>query len=336
MTKQVMKLHADGRDRAMRFAASLGLRYPIFQAPTGSVAGPQLAAAVAAAGGLGALALTWTPPAEARRMIDQLRSQTTGPIQANYVLAFEPRSLAAALEAGVRIITFSWGLPASEVALVRSFGARMGIQATSAAGARRALDLGADFLICQGLEAGGHVQATQSLWDSLPVVVEAAGDVPVVAAGGIGDGHGIARALACGASAVSLGTRFVATQESAAHDFYKHRLVEAHASDTVLSLCFDGDWPRAAHRVLRNSTLNDWEAAGSPPPGSRPGEGDCLATEPPDRRFLRYDDTPPRATMAGNLEAMCLYAGTSCQSVHDLPPARELLERLWRECMGIA
>ena len=91
-------------DHALRFAASLGLRCPIFQAPVGSVAKPELAAAVAEAGGLGALALTWTSPADARRLIDQVRKLTVGPIQANFVLAFAPLSLPTALEAGVRNI----------------------------------------------------------------------------------------------------------------------------------------------------------------------------------------------------------------------------------------
>lgn len=320
-------------DRAARFAAALGLRYPIFQAPIGSIARPELAAAVARAGGLGSLALTWTAPREARLQIERVRALTQGELQANFVLAFTPHALPVALESGVRTITFSWGLPTTEAGLVRSFGARLGIQVTSADEARRALDLGADFLICQGLEAGGHVQATRSLGELLPQIVAVASGTPIVAAGGMGDGQAIARALWCGASAALLGTRFVATQESAAHEYYKGRLLAAEARDTVLTQCFDGDWPGATHRVLRNSTLSHWERAGAPAAGSRPGEGDCLATESPGREFLRYDDTPPRTTMSGDIEAMCLYAGTSCEAIHDLPSVPELLERLWRECV---
>ena len=90
-------------NHATRFATSLGLRFPIFQAPIGSVAGPELAAAVSQAGGLGALAFTWTSPDDARRLIEQVRAQTEQPFQANFVLAFEPKSLVATLEAGVRI-----------------------------------------------------------------------------------------------------------------------------------------------------------------------------------------------------------------------------------------
>lgn len=317
---------------ALQFAASMGLRYPVFQAHVGSIAGPELAAAVSEAGGMGALALTWTSPAEARRLVECVRAKTGRPLQANFVLAFETRSLATALEAGARVITFSWGLPGNEIPLVQSFGARFGVQATTVDGARRALDLGADFLICQGVEAGGHVQATQSLWDVLPVIVEAAKPVPVIAAGGIGNGQKIASALVLGASGVMLGTRFVATRESLAHEFYKRRLVEARANDTALTVCFDGGWPQAAHRVLRNSTLESWEAAGCPSVGRRPDEGERIACDSAGQEFHRYDDTPPKATMTGNLEAMCLYAGTGCDSIHDVPSARELVERLWQEC----
>ena len=318
-------------DHAIAFADSLGLRFPIFQAPIGSIAGPELAAAVSQAGGLGALALTWTSPDEARRLIGMVRAQTDRPFQANFVLAFEPKSLATALESGVRVVTFSWGMPVREIELARSFGARCGIQATTVEGARRALDLGADFVICQGAEAGGHVQATQSLWASLPRIVEVARGTPVVAAGGIGDGRTMARAWSLGAAATMLGTRFVATQESLAHELYKRRLVEAGARDTALTVCFDGGWPYAAHRVLRNSTLESWEAAGCPPHGRRPGEGDRLASCD-GRDYFRYDDAPPRAAMSGNAEAMCMYSGTSCEDIRDLPAVAELVKRLWSEC----
>jgi nitronate monooxygenase len=143
--------------------------------------------------------------------VRQVRAVTGRVFQVNFVLAFPPRSLPAALEAGAPVVTFSWGDPAPHLGLVRAAGARVGVQVTTPAGASRALDSGVDFLICQGVEAGGHVQATRPLWDVLPRVVEAAGEVPVIAAGGIGDGVGTARALALGAAGAMLGTRFVAT-----------------------------------------------------------------------------------------------------------------------------
>ena len=313
----------------------LGLRFPIFQAPTGSIAGPELAAAVSAAGALGAMGLTWTPPEVAAAFVEKVRAATDRPFQVNFALAFPPAALPEVLDAGAPVVTFSWGDPAPYLAGVRAAGARIGIQVTNVSGAKRAVDLGADFLICQGLEAGGHVQSTTPLWDLLPRVVEAAGGVPVVAAGGIGDGAGIARALAAGASGAMLGTRFVATRESRAHESYKRRLIEATAADTALTVCFDGGWPHAAHRVLRNATLEAWEAAGCPPPGRRPGEGDIVARSLTGEPILRYEDTAPRAGMTGGgITDMCLYAGTNCTAITDAPAAAELVARLWSECRG--
>ena len=310
----------------------LGLRVPIFQAPTGSIAGPELATAVSQAGGLGAMALTWTDPAAATALVDQVRAATDLPFHVNFALAFPPSALSAALDAGAPVVTFSWGDPAAYVADVRSAGAKLGVQVTNVAGARNALDLGADFLICQGIEAGGHVQSTTPLWDLLPCIVSEAGVTPVIASGGIGDGKGIAAALALGAAGAMLGTRFVATVESRAHPDYKAALLRASTSDTALTVCFDGDWPYAAHRVLRNSTLEGWETAGCPPVGRRPGEGDEVGRTSDGATIRRYSDTAPRAGMTGCAEEMCLYAGTSCGRIDDVPPAAELVARLWDEC----
>jgi nitronate monooxygenase len=312
--------------------APFGLRCPIVQAPTGSVAGPELAAAVSQAGAMGAMALTWTAPEAAAAQVRQVRAATAHPFLVNFALAFPPASLAAALAAGAPVVSFSWGDPAPYLPQVRAAGAKVGVQVTNVEGARRAIQQGVDFLVCQGIEAGGHVQSTRPLADLLPCVVEAAGGVPVIAAGGLGDGADIARVLNLGAAAAMLGTRFVATQESRAHPDYKRALLDAKAADTALTVCFDGGWPYAAQRVLRNTTLETWEAAGCPPSGIRPGEGDVVGHTPAGEPILRYEDTAPRQGFTGRISEMCLYAGTSCDSISDLPPAAELVERLWSDC----
>lgn len=310
----------------------LALRWPIFQAPTGSIAGPELAAAVSEAGALGALGLTWTPPDTAAEAVAAVRARTARPFLVNFVLHFEPAALAAVLDAGAPVVSFSWGDAAPHVGQVHDAGALVGVQVTTPDGARRAADAGADFLICQGIEAGGHVQSTSPLWDLLPRVIESAGGLPVVAAGGIADGLGIARAVRLGATGAMLGTRFVATRESRAHDAYKRALVEAQGEeDTALTVCFDGGWPYAAHRVLRNSTFAAWEAAGSPPPGVRPGEGEMVARTADGEPILRYEDAAPRAGHTGDVLAMCLYAGTGVGDVTDIPSAAELVARLGAE-----
>ena len=108
--------------------------------------------------------------------------------------------------------------------------------------------------------------------------------------------------------------------------------MEAKTEDAVLTVCFDLGWPYAAHRVLGNSTLAMWEAAGCPPSGRRPGEGDRTATDRTGRSFFRYQFVSPRADMTGDPEAMCLSAGMSCGEIRDVPSTIELIERLWREC----
>ena len=256
----------------------------------------------------------------------------------NYLLAFDPVTLPVALDAGAPIIQFAWGIPATEtVAAIRKAGAKMGIQISSVAGARRALDAGPDYLICQGTEAGGHVQATKALYEVLPAVLEEAKTIPVVAAGGIATGAHIRRVLLAGASGVLIGTRFVATKEGGSHDEYKSAITRAKAADTVLTVCFQDGWTNAPHRVLRNQTLDIWEAAGCPPPGRRPGEGDILATNAVTGvTKRRYSTSTPGADDHGALTELVLYAGQGVDAIRDIPSAGELVARLWKECLDAA
>ena len=111
----------------------------------------------------------------------------------------------------------------------------------------------------------------------VPAVVDAVAPLPVVAAGGIADGRGVAAVLALGAAGALMGTRFLATPEADAAEDYKRRLLAARETDTVHTELYDLGWPRAPHRVIRNSTYEAWEAAGCPPPGQRPREGQPVA-----------------------------------------------------------
>lgn len=282
---------------------------------------------------MGSMGLTWTAPDVAANQVKHVREVVARPFQVNFALAFPPTALSAALDAGAPIVSFSWGDPSAYLGQVRASDAFVGVQVTSPAGARRALDLGADFLICQGLEAGGHVQSTTPLWDLLGSILQEASGTPVIASGGIAHGKAIAQALAAGASGAMLGTRFVACLESRAHPEYKRRLVESQGP-TSLTVCFDGGWPYSAHRVLRNTTLERWEAAGSPAVGSRPGEGDTVSTTAGGEPIYRYESAAPRRDYDGDIEAMCLYAGTGCSHIADVPPAEELVTRLWSECLS--
>lgn len=294
---------------------------------------PELAIAVSNIGAMGALADLRSAQA-ARNAVTKVRSATRGYFVVNFILQLQtdPTSLQAALDAGAPIVQFSWGVPTTEmISAIRAAKAKLGMQVTSAESARVALDLGADYLVCQGTEAGGHVQATRGLYEALPIVLEEAREKPVVAAGGIGNGAGIRKALLAGASAAALGTRFVATVESNAHPDYKHAILAAYAKDTALTICFQDGWP-AMHRALRNRTFVMWDAAGCPSPGKRPGEGDVVATGSDGTKLLRYKGRMPSRGLDGAVTDCPLYAGIGVEFVKDLPAAGVLVERLWREC----
>jgi len=319
--------------RSKALMEMFGLKYPIFEAPHGPATCPELAIAVSNAGALGALA-DLRGPEVARIAVTKVRSATKGYFVVNFILQLQTdlTSLQAALDAGAPIVQFSWGVPTKEMtSAIRAAKAKLGMQITSAESARVALDFGADYLVCQGTEAGGHVQATRGLYEALPIVLEEAKQKPVVAAGGIGNGEGIRKALLAGASAAALGTRFVATAESNAHPDYKRAILAAYAKDTALTICFQDGWP-AMHRALRNRTFVMWDAAGCPSPGKRPGEGDVVATSSDGTQLLRYRGRTPSRGLAGAITDCALYAGMGVEFIKDLPAAGQLVERLWREC----
>jgi nitronate monooxygenase len=334
---------ANGRDarsdiptsRAKALMAAFGLRYPIFQAPHGPAAGPQLAAAVSNAGAMGTMALTGVTRSRAGELVKMASNLTKRSFITNYLLAWPPESLASALNAGAPIVQFSWGLPSkTAVSVVRNARAKLGLQVGNSEGARAALDLGADYLVCQGTEAGGHVQSSTPLYELLPAILDEAGKTPVVVAGGIATGQMIRKALLAGASGAVLGPRFLATKESLAHPEYKDAIVRAHANDTALSVCFQNEWPNAMHRALRNRTFVLWEAAGCPGRGKRPGEGDILATKTDGGRVARYSFDMPMQGFEGTISELVMYAGRGVGDVKDVPAAGELVARLWAECVA--
>ncbi len=308
----------------------LGVERPILQAPIGGCAGAELIAAVSQAGGLGILPCTWSSPAVITEQVEAIRTRTDRPFGANLVLVFDvDAQLAALLAAQVPVITFSWGRAGRQrVARCHAAGARVALQVGTATAITSALEDGVDVLIAQGVEAGGHVQSTTPLVVLLPDALATAGTTPVVAAGGLATAADVRDVLEQGAAAAMLGTRFVASRESEAHATYKRALVAATKEDSRYTLCFDGEWPFAPHRVLQNATLDAWEAAGCPQPGARPGEGDIVARRAGGYVLTRYSDDPPRVGDRGSILASCLYAGTSVGGIDDIPGAGELVRRL--------
>lgn len=300
---------------------------PIWQAPTGSTGGPKLAAAISAAGGVGAMGLTWTDPETATEWVTEIRTSTSNPFYINFALAFEPLALDAVLDAGAPIITFSWGSPAPFVDRVRRSGANLGIQVFDRESILHALQFEPDFLVVQGIEAGGHVESGLPLREVLLEAKEHAYNIPLIAAGGISTREHIQEVLHLGANGVIMGTRFLATVESKAHTEYKALLV-AH-SETSLTNCFDDGWPNSPHRVLRNSTLETWQRASEPLPEHRPGEGEVVAKTAWGESIFRYEMAAPQDGMEGEIEAMCLYAGTGVREIRGIPTVADLLAELW-------
>jgi NAD(P)H-dependent flavin oxidoreductase YrpB (nitropropane dioxygenase family) len=307
----------------------LGITVPVIQAPVGSAVTPELVAAVSDAGGLGMLALTWVSAEQAVRQIRQVRARTERPFGVNLVLDFAVGPvLAACLDEGVPIVSTFWGDPAAVGKVIHAAGALHLHSVGSVSEAKDAAEAGVDVVVAQGWEAGGHIRGQVSTMALVPAVVDVAGALPVVAAGGIGDGRGLAAVLALGAQAGWIGTRFLAAAEAATHPVYLGALINAAAEDAVHTRCFDGGWPNASHRSLRNSTLNAWEAAGCPIAPGRPGEGDIIATDSRGKPHFRYDDMIPVTGMAGDLGAMALYAGQSVGLLRQQTPAGQIVAQI--------
>lgn len=315
-----------------RLCQKLGIEVPIIQAPMGGASCPALAAAVSNAGGLGMLALSWSDPEALRRQIRETRSRTDKPFGINLVLEWDQADrLASCLEEGVRIISLFWGDPTSLISRIHDAGALALQTVASAAEARRAVDAGVDIVVAQGWEAGGHVWGQVATTALLPAVVDAISPTPVVAAGGIADGRGIAAALSLGAAGVWMGTRFLAAKEANIHPDYRERIIQAAETDTQYGALFDLGWPNAPHRTLRNSTVASWQAAGSPSSGQRPNEGEVIGRSPIRGEFTRYRSATPTPDIEGNIEAFSMWAGQGVGLVKKVEPAADIMHTLIEE-----
>src|SRR5579863_932138 len=308
----------------------LGIELPIIQAAMGGAAGPKLAAAVSNAGGLGMLVPWRADLATVRQQIRETRALTSRPFGVNLNLEFpQEERLEASLDEGVRIISFFWRDPAALMPRAKAAGASVLHTVGSAADARRAADCGVDVIVAQGWEAGGHVRGTVATMPLIPAVIDAVPGVPVVAAGGIADGRGLAAALALGAAGAWIGTRFLASHEATIHPRYRERLLGANENDTVyLENFFDVRWPNAPHRTLRNETVEAWDAAGRPPSGKRAGEGEVIGTSESIGSILRYQSYTPGTDAEGDIDAMSLWAGQGVGLVSKLQSAGDIVREI--------
>ncbi len=307
----------------------LGIEVPVVLAPMGGAVTHELAAAVSDAGGMGMLPLTWATDEEIVDRIRQTSTLTSKPFGINLGLAWDQRHrLDCALTAGARVISLFWGDPSALIPQAHASGAIVLVTVGSANEAADAVESGADVVVAQGWEAGGHVWSTVSTLALVPRVVDAVAPVPVIAAGGIADGRGLAAVIALGAAGAWIGTRFLATSEAVIHPDYQQRLLAATETDTFFGTLFDVGWPDAPHRVLRNSTVDSWEMAGRPLAGNRPGETDTPAAMTDGAPINRYASSTPRAGMTGDTEPLSNWAGQGVGLVTRVQPAAEVIHEI--------
>jgi NAD(P)H-dependent flavin oxidoreductase YrpB (nitropropane dioxygenase family) len=311
-----------------------GLELPIVQAGMGGgIARHDLAAAVSDAGGLGTLGIM--EASALRRELDATRRLTDRPVAVNLLLPFARKAhFEVAADADV-LVTF-WGKPKrrTDGLWIHQVGSVEEAQAAQAAGA--------DAVIAQGVEAGGHVRGDEPALDLLERVRRAVGPTyPVLLAGGLADAADVKTALDAGAVAAVLGTRFLMTDESRAHPAYKHRLMESR--ETVLTELFGAGWAGAKHRVIWNEAAERWLANDHRGPAPvrllNRALSPALAAVPMSMQggiaklqrpgvpllgpFAATDDGP-----RGLLDSGPLYAGESVARIHDVRPAADVAREL--------
>jgi nitronate monooxygenase len=282
------------------------------------------------------LPLSWSSPEEVGDTVTEMKALTKAPFGINLIREWDQRErLTSALQAGAPVISLFWGDPEELVRQAHDGGALVFVTVASTEEAKRAAAAGADVIVAQGWEAGGHVRGTVTTLALVPRVVDSVSPVPVVAAGGIADGRGLAAVLALGASGAWVGTRFLAARESPIHDDYRQRLFDAVETDTYYGTLFDVGWPEAPPRALRNTTVDAWEAAGRPEPGARPGEGEDVAARADGSAIKRYSSSTPHSSMTGDLETLPNWAGQGVGLVTQAQSAAEIVRELVAEAERI-
>lgn len=300
------------------FTELLGVQHPVALAPMGGTAGGALVAAVSNGGGLGLLGAGGQDRDWLIREMSIIADGTSKPWGVGFLTwAVDIGLVQRALQAGPEAVMLSFGDPRPYAAAVRTAGAVLIIQVTGLDEARQAVDLGADVIVAQGTEAGGHgARRGRSALPFVPAVVDLAAPVPVLAAGGIADGRGLAAALALGAAGALIGTRFQATAESLADTATKLAIVEGSGEDTerssVLDIARGSAWPQEyTARTLGHPFLDRWR-----------GREHELAADSDARQA--YRDGVAR----GDLPPVPVWAGEATGLINDLPPASGLVAAL--------
>ena len=336
-----------------RLTESFGLQHPFVGAGMGFVALPELVAAVSEAGGLGVLGVAPEPPPVFAERLAQIRALTSRPFGVDFFLATSPTlgpttvdgHIEIAAAAGVDLVVFHFGIPfAAWVASLKSAGCQIWIQVPSVEQARAARDAGADGLVVQGKEAGGHNRSTTPLHHLLRDVRDDLGDgVLMLAAGGIATGADVVAALAHGADGVWVGTRLVASAEAYAHPEWKRRIVQAKSKESVITTLFGPELPCQPYRVLRNPAIDaaidrQDEICGLPPTGAPIGLTVLFpgtSFETPGVPMPTFSALPPTPDTTGDFDAMGLPAGEGVHPIRDVKPAAQIVADMMAEARSI-
>lgn len=309
----------------------LGCDYPIVSAGMGGVARSELVAAVVAAGGYGLLGMVRESPELIRREVAAVRERTDRNFGVNLIpfgtdTALLEEELAASFDAKVHSLCFFWDVRPDLIRRARAAGCKVLYQVGRLADAIAAGTAGADVIICQGVEAGGHVHGDVSSLVLLPQVVRAV-EVPVLASGGFTTGGGLVAAFALGAQGIHCGTAFLATHESFAHEFHKRRIVEATSEQTVHSDVFAINWPpRSPVRTLSNTVTEAYrDDLWGHAPDDFPRE---VIGHEEQRPIYKFSTDSPLRNMTGDFEAMAPFAGQVCGLIEDICSAGERLRRI--------
>lgn len=313
----------------MRLSEILKIEKPILSAPMAGAAGPDLVAAVCNAGGYGVIPLWGKSKEQVGSGIDALRQRTDRNFAVNLNLSFPyEEQLDMCIAKGVHGVSLFWGMDPSAIGRAKAGGLTVLMSVGTAEEARTAADAGADVIVAQGWEAGGHVWGQVSTMALIPAVVDAV-KIPVVAAGGIADGRGMAAAMMLGASGVWIGTRLLASAEATIHEVYRDRILQASEADTQWAHdLYDVGWPDAPHRALSNSTSRGWVDAGRSGPGNRPNEAEQIGQRPNGDPVVRYQSYTPLPETSGDVEAMSLWSGQGVSLVRDVMPAADIVEEI--------
>jgi NAD(P)H-dependent flavin oxidoreductase YrpB (nitropropane dioxygenase family) len=331
------QLQAGDSTPGSRLTAEYGVELPFVGAGMAFVSTAPLVAAVSNAGGLGVLGASPNPPPLLQSAIEQIKSLTSRPFGVDFINATSALGpfttddhISVCIAEGVRLVVFFWNAPqAAWVKRLHNAGAKVWMQVGSVQDAVDAVTVGADAIIAQGIEAGGHNKSTAPLRELLPSIIEALQPTLVLAAGGIATGRDARAAFELGADAVWVGTRLVATEEAFASDDYKLRIVGADSADnTVRTTMFGPEWPNQPIRVLRNRVVNQWagienKIPNPPPPPAVIGQT-LLFGQP--YQMPKFSAIVPTRATTGDFEEMCMPGGESVARIHGIRKAADIVQ----------